>query len=184
MSTDECASSEQYTRSEWNIGTSRQPFRSHAGDSCLARGNECVQRPDRGRVVDHALEGIGKSDQLTQPAERDFLELGRRGRRPPEHRLLIERCGEKFGQDARRAGGDREIGEESWMIPVREARHEQTLEVGHDGLEGFRVFRRRGRQRRFDRPRLEARKHGVFFGMIEVLGDPLNQPVAVTPERV
>ena len=40
------------------------------------------------------------------------------------------------------AGGDGEVGEKSRVVPVREARHEHALEVGHDGAEGFRILRR------------------------------------------
>jgi hypothetical protein len=55
-----------------------------------------VQRRDRRRVVDHALERVGQADQLAQPAERHLLELGRDRRRPPEHRLLVQRGREEL----------------------------------------------------------------------------------------
>jgi len=74
--------------------------RSHHGGlafrtSALA---SCVQLPDSGRDI--AL-------QVTQAAGR------RRG--APQHRLLVQRGGEKLREHPRLAGGDRKIPEESWM---------------------------------------------------------------------
>ena len=67
----------------------------------------------------------------SQPSD-DLFELGRRRRRPPQHRLLVERGRQELGEHARRAAGDREVGEEARMVPVREAGHEHALEVGED----------------------------------------------------
>ena len=51
------------------------------------------------------------------------------------------------------------------MIPVREARHEHALEVGHDGAEGFRILGRFRRQGGGDLARLDACEHRIAIGM-------------------
>ena len=123
-------------------------MRAHAGDADFARRDERVHGRDRRRVVDHAFESVGQADQLAEPAERDRLELGGGRRRAPQHRLLVERGRQKFGEDAGRARRDGEVREEARMVPVGEAGHEHALEVGHDGVERLRLLRRRGRKRR------------------------------------
>jgi hypothetical protein len=68
------------------------------------------------------------------------------------------------------------------VVPVRQAWHEHALEVGHDRVEGFRVFRRARRERGGDVSRRGSRQDRVAFNVIEVVGNPLDQLVAVPPE--
>ena len=105
-----------------HVVAAREPVRAHAGHAPLARRRQRVQRRDRRRVVDDALERVGQAHQLPQPAERDRLEFGRRRRRAPEHRLLVERRRQELGEHAGRAGGNREVGQEPRVVPVRQAR--------------------------------------------------------------
>jgi hypothetical protein len=114
----------------------------HIRDRGFTRRCKGMQGRDRRGVVDHALEGIGKADELPQPAERHRFQFRRGGGSAPQHRLLVERCGEKVGKHAWRAARDREIGKKRRVVPVRETGYEHALEVGHDVAEGFRVLRR------------------------------------------
>ena len=68
------------------------------------------------------------------------------------------------------------------MIPVRQAGHEHALEVGHDGVERFAVFRRAGGQRRGDVAGLDAGEDRISLDVFEVVGDPVDELVAVAPE--
>ena len=68
------------------------------------------------------------------------------------------------------------------MIPVRQARDEHALEVGHDRVERFALFRRAGGQRGRDVTGPRAGQDGVAFDVLEVIGDPLDELVAVAPE--
>ena len=68
------------------------------------------------------------------------------------------------------------------MIPVRQAGHEHALEVGHDRVERFALFRRAGGQRGRDVTGLRAGQDGIALDVLEVVGDPLDELVAVAPE--
>ena len=101
----------------------------------VARGGQGMQGRDRRGVVDHAFEGVRQSQQLPEPAERHFLQFRGGGRRPPQHRLDVEGGGEKLGQNAGRAAGDGEVGEEAGVVPVGETRDDYALEVAEDLVE-------------------------------------------------
>ena len=147
-----------------------------SGTARLARGGERVQRRDRRRVVDHALERVGQAEQLPQPAERHLLELGRRRRGAPQHRLLVERGGQELGEDAGRAAGDGEVGEEAGMVPVRDAGQDDALEVGEDRVERLAVLGR-ARRERVGGSRRAVRAKGPDSGP-GVRGSPLSSPRA------
>src|SRR5262249_47506659 len=106
-----------------------EPPPPHLEPRRLPRGGERVERRDRGRVVDHSLEGLGEPDQLPQPREGDLLQLGRRRRSPPEHRLLVERRAEHLAHHPGTARRYREVAEEARVVPVRRRRDDQALEV-------------------------------------------------------
>ena len=167
-----------------HVAASGEPFRAHVRDRRLARRHERMHRRDRRRVVDDAFECPGQPDQLAQPAERHLFELGRGGRRAPQHRLLIERGGQEIGEHAGSAAGDREVRHEARMIPVREAGHEHAFEVAHDLLERLGIFRRLRRERIDDVARPHAREDRVLVGVFQVVRDPVDERVAVFTEIV
>ena len=125
-----------------DIAAAGKTPRPHRRRQPLARRRERVQRGDRRRVVDDSLEVATQAEQLPEPAKRDLFELRRRRRRPPQHRLNVERGGQELREDAGRAAGDREIGEEAGMVPVRDAGNQHPLEIGKDGVEGLALGRR------------------------------------------
>ena len=152
-------------------------------DGRLAGGEQRVHGRDRRGVVDHAFESRRQADQLAQPAERHGFELRGRRRRAPQHRLLVERRRQELGEDAGRAGRDREVGEEAGMIPVRQAGHEHALEVGHDRRRTVRRLPARWRAARPRCRRASTRdENGIALDVLEVVGDPVDELVAVAPE--
>ena len=68
------------------------------------------------------------------------------------------------------------------MVPVRQARDEHALEVGHDGVERFAVFRRGAGSAARDVARLDARQDRIPLGVFEVVGNPVDELVTVAPE--
>ena len=68
------------------------------------------------------------------------------------------------------------------MVPVSEARDEHALEVRHDRLERLAVFGGGRGKRRGDLARLDAREHRIPLSVLEVVGDPVDERVAVTSE--
>jgi len=123
-----------------------------------------VQARDGRRVVDHPLERLGHPEKLPEPPERDLLQLGRRRGRTPEHRLDVERSGEELGEHAGSAAGDREIGKEPGVVPVRDPREDDALEVGEDAVERLAPVGRGVRQRAPDVAGAAAGEDGERLG--------------------
>ena len=65
------------------------------------------------------------------------------------------------------------------MVPVRDAGHDQALEIGEDGFHRFAALRPGGGQGIGQFPRLEWRKHGITLGASKVIGDPIDRAVAM-----
>ena len=141
-----------------------------------------MQRADRCGVVDDAFEGLRQPDQPSQPGERHRLELRRGRRRAPEHRLLVERRRQELGEHPGRAARDREVGEEPRVVPVGQSGHQDSLEVGHHRVDGPDPPVR-DRQRGEISPGLTRASTGRFDA-IEIVGDPIDQRVAVPAKGV
>ena len=161
---------------------SGEPGPAHVRHRRLARRGQRVQRRDRGRVVDDAVERVGKPDQPPQPAERDLFQLGRRRRRPPQHRLLVECRRQELGQHTWLARADGEVGEETGMVPVRQAGNEDALEVGEDALERFALLGRAVGQRAANLSRAYPREDRISRRIVEVVGDPVGEEAGVISE--
>ena len=93
----------------------------------------------RGGVGDQAVEPLGQPEALAQPVDDDLLELRRDRRRPPEHGVGAERCGQELAEHARPGCGRREVGHEARMLPVRHVRLDQALDVAQDLRAAVRV---------------------------------------------
>ena len=70
------------------------------------------------------------------------------------------------------------------MIPVRQCRNDETLEVADDRVERLAVFRSGGGKRLAQRARRHAREDGVVLRGFEVVGDPVDECVPVPTEFV
>ena len=114
----------------WQIRASGHATRADVElGPCLARGSQREHRRDRGGVVEKAEPAAGQAKHLAQPIGRDLLELRRRGRGAPEHRLDVERGDEQLAKDAGHGGRGREVAEESWVVPVGDAGNDLGFEV-------------------------------------------------------
>ena len=80
------------------------------------------------------------------------------------------------------ADGDCEVGEEPRVLPVRDAREEDLVEVAEHRGERLRLLGRRLRQPRADLPRLDLGEHGQLAHPFEVVGRPVDGAVAVLAE--
>src|SRR5690242_7826968 len=98
----------------------------------LPRGSEGEHRGDRCRVIEKAEPATGKSEHLPQPIGGDLLELSRRGRGTPQHRLDVERGDEHLADDPRNRRRRREVAEEAGMIPMRDAWYDPRLEISQN----------------------------------------------------
>src|SRR5262249_11311534 len=64
------------------------------------------------------------------------------------------------------------------MVPLRDRRHHQAVEVAHDGCERFALRRRGFRERVEELARLHLRQHRRFSHGVEVARDPIDGFVA------
>ena len=69
------------------------------------------------------------------------------------------------------------------MIPVGETRDDHAFEVRHDAVERLRIVGRGRRQRGGHIAGRDLRQDRIFFRVLEVLGNPVDELVAVLPER-
>ncbi len=105
-------------------------------------------RRRRRRVLDVAVKTLGEAEQLAQPVECELLDLRRRRRRAPEHRVHVQCGDEELGEDSGLRAGDGEVAEEARVVPVRDPREDRLVEVAEDRLERLAMLGRRGRKPR------------------------------------
>ena len=65
------------------------------------------------------------------------------------------------------------------MIPVSDAGEDDPLEVREDGVEVFPLFGGVCRERAANLPGARARENRKPFGILEVIGNPIGQPVSL-----
>ena len=140
------------------------------------------ERRGRSRVLDVPVPLARQPEQLGEPIHRHQLELGRRGRGPPEDLRHVQRRGQELGEDPRLRAGGREIGEEAGVLPVRDPRQQHLVEVAQHRRERLGDLRRRLGQRPPDLARLDLCEHRQLPHPLEVRGCPLERRSAVVAE--
>ena len=150
----------------------------------LAGAEQGAQRGRAGGVLDDAGEGVAEAQHLPQPLHDHVLDLGGRRARLPAHALDAEAGRDEVGEHRREVAVGGEVGEEPGMVPVRDARQHDALEVGRDGRQAFGPARRLGRQLRGDLAGLHAAHHRVLGDVLAVVRDPVDQLVAEPAELV
>ena len=65
---------------------------------------------------------------------------------------------------------------------MRQPGDENPFDVGHDGVEWFRVFRGVGGKRGSDLARFDPGENGITIRMLEVIGNPVDELMPVAPE--
>ena len=127
---------------------------------------------------------VGEVDHLAQPVHDDVLDL--RGRRTgePAHALHAEPGPDEVGEHRREVAVAGEVGEEPGVVPVRDPRHDDAVEVGDDACEVAALLRWLGGHERRHLARLHAAHHRQLADALAVVGDPVDQLVAERAELV
>ena len=128
----------------------------------LAGAEQRHQRAGGRGVLDHAAPCVGEAGHAAHPVGHDFFDFGQRGAGLPGEAEHAEAGGEVVAEHAGEFAVRREVAEEAGMLPVREAGHDDAVEIGQDGVEGFGRLRRVGGQRGLDLAGRGARHHGAL----------------------
>ena len=122
---------------------------------------------------------LGQPEQLLHPVHHQRLDLGARRAGDPAHALHAEAGRGELAEDRRVADVGGEVGEEARVLPVGEAGHDDAVEVGeHVGERlgrGGRVLGQHGA----DVAGLHLAADRVLLDPLQVVGDPVDQGVAV-----
>ena len=124
----------------------------------------------------------GQVEQVGEPVEHVRLEFGGRRRGRPEHALDAEARGQQVAEDRRAAGVGGKVGEEGRVLPVGDAGQDLLVQVAQHRLERFAVLGWVRRQRGPQRPGRHLRQHRERLDPFVVVGDPVDDAVAVLAE--
>ena len=141
----------------------------------------CWMTPPPGAV---RAEPRGQAEQVDEPVEDVRLELGRGRRGRPQHALHAEPGGEQVAEDRRPARVRREVGEERRVLPVRDARQHDLVQVAQHVRERLAGLGRRVRQRRADLARRDLARAPGRLDALLVVGDPVDDLPSVRAELV
>ena len=142
-------------------------------------------------ALDHAAAGVtrraergGQVEQLLHPVEHQRLDLGARRRRHPAHPLDAESGRQQLAEDGRERVVRREVREEARVLPLGEAGHDDTFDVGHHLLERLGRGRRVFGELRSHVSGGDGRADRTLLDRADVVGDPVDQVVAVGAELI
>ena len=149
-----------------------------------ARRGERGDRRGRRRVLDVPVPAARQAEQLREPVQHRHLELGRGRGREPGHVVDVQRRDQELGEDPRLGAGVGEPREEARVVPVREPRQDQLVEVAQERLERLALL---GRRRRAAAARTAPGSTRAATGSsptrCEVRVDPVGGQVEVVAER-
>jgi hypothetical protein len=112
--------------------------------SFFARNRERVHNSDGRGVVDNAAKFFRQSHPLPCPINDQRFQFSRRRRRAPRHRIHIQRRSRDFAEDSRPSLSPAEVTEKHRMAPMHHAGNDQSIDVGKNFFERFRIFGRFG----------------------------------------
>ena len=118
----------------------RMPCATRWRDEC-ARG--C-------RILDDTTPRGRQAHHLACPVNDHFLELTQGGARLPRQADDSQSGAQVVAEHAREHSAGRKVAKEAWMLPVREARRDDLINVLEDGVERFWRCRWRCWQARLD----------------------------------
>ena len=124
----------------------------------------------------------GQAEQVGEPVQDVLLELGGRRAGHPGHALDAEAGGDQVAEDRGAGGVGREVAEEPGVLPVRRPGQDDPVEVGEDGRDRLALLRGGGRQGGADLAGGDLRAHREGLDPGPVVGDPVDDLVAVLPE--
>ena len=178
-----CRSSSPRIRAAFSIEKWACSERVHdAAGAQRPRGGERGERRGRCGVLDVAVQAGRQPEQLGEPVQHDLLELGRRRRGDPRHRVHVQRGDEELGEDPGLRARVREIGEEARVVPVREPGHDHLSRSASTSANGSARSGGDGRQAaRGSRPARRRRRRAVRR-RLEVGRDPVGGGGEIVPE--
>ena len=144
----------------------------------LAGAEQRDQGAGGGGVLNHPAPFRGEAGHAAHPIGHHFFDFGERGTGLPGEAEDAESGGEIVAEDAGEFAVGREVAEETGMLPVGEAGHDDSVEIGQDRVEGFGLLRRIGGQGRLDFARRGSRHHGAFGDGGAIVGDAVDDLVA------
>ena len=127
-------------------------------------------------------EPVGQAEQLGHPVEHERLDLGAGRARGPRHAVHPEAGRGQVTQDRRIAGVGGEVGEEAGVLPVGQAGDDDPIEVGEHGVEGLGLGRGVGGELVAHPAGLGRGGDGEPLDPLEVVGDPVDERVALLAE--
>ena len=148
----------------------------------FSRANQRHQRARRRGILDHPAPGRRKSEHPPQPIGDHLLDFGQRRTRLPGQPEHAQSGADEIAEDPRRRRIAGEIAEEARVLPERQRRQDDCVQIGDHLGEVLRLVRRRRRQcvahlagsgRGHDRPLLHA---------FMVIGQPVDEPMAMATE--
>ncbi len=160
----------------------RAALLAYAGVGHHAGGRDGMEGGHGSRVMDHPEEAVGQSDPLAEPGQDNGFEFDRGRAGEPDHAVDVESGGEHFAEDAGGRRADGEVSVEMRVVPMGHGRHDLALEIGQDCLHGLALLGRGSGERGGQITGLNAWKDGVVARVFEIVGDPVNDLVAVAAE--
>ena len=148
----------------------------------FARNRKCVHDSDRRRIVNNAVELVRQSQPLPQPIDHDCLQFGCRGRRPPRHRVHVERRSNDLAKKSRPGGCPSEVAQKHRMAPMHHAGKNHSVDIGENVLERFAMLRRLGRKGGANRARFVIRCNAQLTDIFAIVRDPISEPVKLFPK--
>ena len=154
----------------------------------VQRGQQRDQVGTGAGVLDDAAAGPGRpegrrqAEEVGEPVHDVLLELGGRRAGHPGHALDAETGRDEVAQHGRARGVGREVAEEPGVLPVRDAGQHDPVEVGQHGRERLALLGCRRRQRLAHVAGRHLRAHGQRADPAPVVGDPVDDLVAVLAE--
>src|SRR4051812_13147071 len=129
-----------------------------------------------------AVPAARQPEQLREPVHHRQLELRRRGRGEPRHPVHVQGRDQKLGEDAWLGARVRDPRKEPRVVPVRQRRQHELVEIAQHRLERLRLLRRRLGQRRPQLAGCDPRGDRQLADPAEVVLDPGGRTCEILAE--
>ena len=148
----------------------------------LARADERDQCAGRRGILNDAAPGRREPEHLPQPIDDDLFDFGQRRARLPGEPEHAEPSADEIAENARRQGVGGEVAEETRMLPKRQSRQDDAVEIVDHRAEVLRLARRLFRQGVAHLAGPGRGHHRPLGQAFMVVGQPVDEPVAVAAE--
>ncbi|MNO86454.1 hypothetical protein D3C76_778500 [compost metagenome] len=145
----------------------------------LAGADQRHQGAGRGGVLDHPAPLRRQTEQLAQPVEGGFLQLAQRRAGLPRQPQHAQAGAEEVAKHRRQRTVGGEVAVEIRVLPMRQAGHHQVVHIIEDRRERLALLGRSSRQGGLEVARLDLRHDRAFGHTLAVVGDQVDQLVAV-----